>query len=538
MKILKGKSISGTGMWGMLHKGQEVTVDKEAAAIRNAEAEIERFRKAWEQTAKQLEVLYQRVVQQAGEHDAEVFAAHKILLEDEIFTTNVENNIRQKGVGAQEALKRAKEAGIQQLLAVKDAYIRSRTVDLEDVAEGLLACLQEKTQGMDEEVTGILWVEALTPSRVMQLDRTLVGGVVTGVCSAYSHAAILARTLGIPVFVCEDLVAEEQKDGKFVVVEDDTLYLEPEEEIRKELEAKRGTAFDGTYSGEGAEPLETKAKLPFRLMANLGRLEDAPAAKAMGAEGVGLFRSECIFLERDSLPTEEEQFRIYKALVEEFAGRMVTIRTLDIGSDKQCSYFPQEKEENPALGLRGIRLCLENRTMFKTQLRALLRAAAYGKLRILYPMISSVEELREINGLLKEVQAELTGEGLAYALPKQGILIETPAAVLISDLLAREAGFFSVGTNDLVQYALAADRQNVKMEKYYNPYHPVVERMLELVVKNAHQAGITVSVCGELSGDEQMTEMFLRLGVDELSLSPMQIPKIRRRVFALEKIWR
>lgn len=535
MKIFRGQSICGTGMCGIVRKGKEEVAKHTVHMIEDAQEEIRRFRIAWEKTASQLEDLYQRAKRQAGEKEAEVFAAHKVLLEDEIFTTKIEEYILQKYVCAEEAVEWAKEEGVRKLLAVADAYISERSEDVADVADSLLMHLQQEdnqSQEIMEEV--ILWIETLSPSLVLQLEKDRILGVITKKCSGYSHAAILAKTMGIPLFVCEEFAYNENLDGKYVMTDSEqgVLYLEPTEAIRQELgERIKREKENVFYSGAG----EVCGKTSIHLMANIGSIEDVKKAEAAGAEGIGLFRSECVFLERDSLPTEEEQFQIYKALVEAFPGKVVTIRTLDMGSDKQCSYLPQGKEENPALGIRGIRLCLENRSLFKEQLRALLRAAVYGKLRIIYPMISSLEELEEIKGILKEVREELNRDGLKYAHPKQGILIETPAAVLISDLLAKEVDFFSIGTNDLTQYTLAADRQNVCMEKYYNPYHPAMERMLKMVVKNAHEAGIPVSVCGESGGDKQMTELFLQLGLDELSLSPMQIPGIRRRLLELEE---
>ena len=438
-------------------------------------------------------------------------------------------------VNAEYAVARTAENLEQKFQACEDAYMRERAADIKDIARRLLAILQDREEErVQEKEPAILLADDLAPSQTVQLDKSRVLAFVTARGSLNSHTAILARTMGIPALVGTDIPLDESLDGRPGIVDGAAgmLYIDPDREtcarMRKALEEeKEKKELLRTLKGKANLTLDGRS---IQLHANIGSIKDLDLVLQNDADGIGLFRSEFIYLERTGFPTEEEQFQIYRTVAETMGGKRAIIRTLDIGADKQCAYFGMEKEENPALGCRAIRLCLTRTEIFKTQLRALLRASAYGRLAIMYPMITSVKEVRRIREIVEEAKAELEARGLPHGHPEQGIMIETPAAAVISDLLAREVDFFSIGTNDLTQYVLALDRQNQSLDEFRDVHHPALLRMIELTVENAHRAGIRAGICGELAADPELTGEFLAMGVDELSVAPERILPLRKAI--------
>ena len=503
--------------------------------IEDSENEIRRYHEAGLQAKEELQQLYEKALKEVGETNAAIFEIHQMMLEDDDYNDSVENIITGQSVNAEYAVATTGENFAQMFLDMDDDYMRGRAADVKDISERLIRILSGESSGGSEsgEAAIILAVD-LAPSETVQLDKDKVLSFVTLQGSTNSHTAILARTMGIPALVSTDIGAMDitSLDGKKAVVDgtNGKFYVEPEPDVLEELQARQAKEMEvkelyETLKGKENVTLDGKK---IMLYANIGNIKDLAHVMKNDAGGIGLFRSEFIYLEKQDYPTEEEQFQIYKTVAQTMAGKRVIIRTLDIGADKQCDYFHMDREENPAMGVRAIRICLTRPEIFKTQLRALLRASVYGKIAIMYPMITGLKEIARIKELVKEVQGELDAEGVPYGTPEQGIMIETPAAVMISDLLAKEVDFFSIGTNDLTQYTLAIDRQNEKLDDFYDSHHPAVLRMIQMVVDNAHAAGIWAGICGELGADLSLTRDFLAMGVDELSVSPAKILPIRK----------
>ena len=533
MQIFEGKSVFGGIAMGKIrvYKKDENQVKRQK--IEDEEAEISRYQSARDEAMSQLQELYDKALREIGEANAAIFEVHQMMLEDDDYNESVENIIRTEHVNAEYAVAATGDNFSGMFAAMDDDYMRGRAADVKDISERLIGILNGETVAAvaaDEPV--IIVADDLAPSETVQMDKSMVLSFVTVHGSLNSHTAILARTMSIPALVGTNLASLSDVDGKYAVVDGSAgkLYVEPDEEAMKELRQKQ-RAF--TEQKELLETLKGKENVTLDgqkmlLYANIGNSKDLATVIQNDAGGIGLFRSEFIYLERDHFPTEEEQFQIYKQVAQTLAGKRVIIRTLDIGADKQCDYFEMEKEENPAMGCRAIRICLTRPEIFKTQLRALFRASAFGKIAIMYPMITSVEEVKRIKAIVAEVKAELDAQSVAYGQVEQGIMIETPAAVMISDLLAEEVDFFSIGTNDLTQYTLAIDRQNTKLDEFYDPHHPAVLRMIRMVVENAHKKGIWAGICGELGADMELTREFLKMGVDELSVSPGRILPLRK----------
>ena len=535
MRIYQGKSVFGGIAIGKIsvYKKREQQVKR--VKIADAAAVIARYESAKSMALTQLQELYEKALQEVGEADAAIFEIHQMMLEDGGYNESVVNIIKTQSVNAEYAVASTSDSYSQMFADMDDAYMRERAADIKDISERVLSVLNgSSSEKMNMSEPVIILAEDLAPSETVQLDKEKVLSFVTVHGSVNSHTAILARTMGIPALIGTAIPLDESVDGKLAVVDGihGMVYVEPEEETLKEMELRLREEQEKKellLQLKGRENVTLDGKRVM-LYANIGDIKDLSMVQQNDAGGIGLFRSEFIYLEKNHYPTEEEQFLIYKTAAETMEGKKVIIRTLDIGADKQCDYFEMEQEENPALGFRAIRICLTHPEIFKTQLRALFRASAYGNLSIMYPMITSVWEVKRIKELAEEVKAELQMQEIAYGNPEQGIMIETPAAVMVSEELAREVDFFSIGTNDLTQYTLAVDRQNPKLDIFYDPHHPAVLRMISMVVENAHKAGIWVGICGELGADPELTKEFLAMGVDELSVSPGRILPIRETI--------
>lgn len=507
--------------------------------VEDVEAELARYERAKAQVMEQLSGLYEKALREVGEENAAIFEVHRMMLEDGDYNESVENIVRSNGVNAEYAVASTGDNLSRMFAAMEDDYMRARAADVKDVSERVIANLQGTAgEAADVDEPVIVVAEDLAPSETVQMDKEKVLSFVTALGSLNSHTAILARTMGIPALVGAEVPLDASLDGRLGIVDGAAgiLYVEPEEELLARMKARKEEEREKRrllQELKGRETVTLDGRR-VKLYANIGNQKDLAAALENDAEGVGLFRSEFLYLEKDRFPTEEEQFATYKAAAETMAGRPVIIRTLDIGADKQSGYFELEQEENPALGCRAIRLCLKRPEIFRTQLRALFRASAFGRLSIMYPMITGTGEVRRIKAIVEGVKAELSAQGIACGEPEQGIMIETPAAVMVSRELAEEVDFFSIGTNDLTQYTLAIDRQNPSLDEFYDPHHPAVLRMIEMVVKNAHEAGIWAGICGELAADRELTEAFLSMGVDELSVSPGSILPLRKTVRELK----
>lgn len=535
MYIYEGKSVFGGIAIGKIsvYKKEEQQVRRVKAA--DTEAEITRFRMAKAEAIRQLSELYEKVLREVGEENAAIFEVHQMMLEDAGYNDSIEDMIRIQGINAECAVADTADNFVRMFMEMDDDYMRERAADVKDISKRVFTILNgDIKEAVAVKGASIIVAEDLAPSETVQLDKDMVLSFVTVHGSPNSHTAILARTMAIPALVGVSLPLDGAVDGKLGIVDgtEGKLYVDPDEETvrrmkRRQQEEAEQKELLQTLRGRENVTLDGKKVM---LYANIGNLKDLAAVLQNDAGGIGLFRSEFIYLERDDYPTEEEQFQIYKQAAEAMVGKRVIIRTLDIGADKQCDYFQMEHEENPALGCRAIRICLTRPEVFKTQLRALFRASAYGKVSIMYPMITSVKEVKRIREIAASVKAELSGQGIEIGEPEQGIMIETPAAALISDELAKEADFFSIGTNDLTQYTLAVDRQNTKLDEFYDSHHPAILRMISMVVENAHRAGIWAGICGELGADQSLTREFLAMGVDELSVSPESILSIRKIV--------
>lgn len=533
MQIYKGKSVFGGIAIGKIsvYKKDEQLVKR--VKIEDADAEMERYTAARNIAAAQLQKLYDKALKEVGEANAAIFEVHQMMLEDEDYNESVENIIHSQMVNAEYAVASTADNFAQMFEAMDDDYMRGRAADVRDISERVITVLAGGAgSGIDSDEPVIIAADDLAPSETVQLDKDKVLSFVTAHGSENSHTAILARTMGIPALIGTGIDLDETVDGKLGIVDgtNGVVYVDPDAELLEEMKKKQQEEQEKkrllqTLKGKENITLDGQKVM---LYANVGNIKDLGIALQNDAGGIGLFSSEFIYLGQDHYPTEEEQFQIYKTVAETMAGRRVIIRTLDIGADKQCDYFELDKEDNPAMGLRAIRICLTRPEIFKTQLRALFRASVYGNINIMYPMIISVDEVRQIKAIVEEVKAELAEQGIEYGNPAQGIMIETPASVMMSRELAEEVDFFSIGTNDLTQYTLAIDRQNSKLDKFFDSHHPAVLRMIQMTVENAHKAGIWCGICGELGADQALTKDFLAMGVDELSVSPGSILPLRK----------
>ena len=533
MQIYKGKSVFGGIAIGKIsvYKKDEQLVKR--VKIEDADAEMERYTAARNIAAAQLQKLYDKALKEVGEANAAIFEVHQMMLEDEDYNESVENIIHSQMVNAEYAVASTADNFAQMFEAMDDDYMRGRAADVRDISERVITVLAGGAgSGLDSDESVIIAADDLAPSETVQLDKDKVLSFVTAHGSENSHTAILARTMGIPALIGTGIDLDETVDGKLGIVDgtNGVVYVDPDAELLEEMKKKQQEEQEKkrllqTLKGKENITLDGQKVM---LYANVGNIKDLGIALQNDAGGIGLFRSEFIYLGQDHYPTEEEQFQIYKKVAETMAGKKVIIRTLDIGADKQCDYFELDKEDNPAMGLRAIRICLTRPEIFKTQLRALFRASVYGNINIMYPMIISVDEVRQIKAIVEEVKAELAEQGIEYGNPAQGIMIETPASVMMSRELAEEVDFFSIGTNDLTQYTLAIDRQNSKLDKFFDSHHPAVLRMIQMTVENAHKAGIWCGICGELGADQALTKDFLAMGVDELSVSPGSILPLRK----------
>lgn len=533
MEVYQGKSVFGGIAIGRIsvHKKDEQQVKR--VRIEDSEQEILRYRQAKQTAMEQLQGLYQKALKEVGEANAAIFEIHQMMLEDDDYNESVENIIRMQQVNAEYAVASTGDNFAQMFSAMDDDYMRARSADVKDISERVLSVLGGRATGIAASGEPVIIVaDDLAPSETVQLNKDLVLSFVTVHGSVNSHTAILARTMSIPALIGTAIPLTDDIDGKVGIVDgkNGCIYVDPDEDTlgrMQQLKLEEQEKKELLQTLKGRENITIDGK-KIMLYANIGNSKDLAAVLQNDAGGIGLFRSEFIYLERDTFPTEEEQFQIYRTVAETMAGKPVIIRTLDIGADKKCDYFEMEPEENPAMGCRAIRICLTRPEIFKTQLRALFRASAFGNISIMYPMIISVDELGKIKTIVAEIRQELTEQGVTFGEPKQGIMIETPAAVMMSEELAKEVDFFSIGTNDLTQYTLAIDRQNPKLDAFYDPHHPAVLRMIQMVVENAHKAGIWAGICGELGADTTLTRRFLAMGVDELSMSPGSILPVRK----------
>ena len=533
MKEYKGKSVFGGIAIGRIKVYNKSEQQVKRVHIDDTEHEKKRYYAAVDKAAMQLQELYDKAVKEVGEANAAIFEMHQIMLTDDDYKESVENIIDSQHVNADYAVAQTGDNYAAMFAAMEDEYMRGRSADVKDISERLINILSGfNASSMVSDEPVIIVAEDLAPSETVQLDKDKILSFVSVKGSVNSHTAILARTMGIPALIGTPVIPDNDIDGKMGIVDGNSgcLYVDPDNEKlgyyrKKQDEQLRQKELLQLLKGREDITIDGRK---IKLYANIGNVKDVMTVKANDAAGIGLFRSEFIYLERDTFPTEEEQFNIYRTVAENMAGKPVIIRTLDIGADKQCDYFNMDKEDNPALGMRAIRICLTRTEIFKTQLRALYRASAYGNINIMYPMIVNMWEIDRIKEIEKEVRDELKQQGINTGNVQTGIMIETPAAVMQSDELAEKVDFFSIGTNDLTQYTLAVDRQNPKLDSFFDPHHPAVLKMIKMVVDNAHKAGIWAGICGELGADTSLTREFLKMGVDELSVSPGRILPIRK----------
>ena len=536
MITISGKSVFGGVSIGkiLFYQRNDKVIKREH--VDDVDAEWKRFQDAKDQAVEQLKGLYEKALEDVGEANAMIFEIHQMMLEDLDYLESIENIIRTQEVNAEYAVATTADNFAAMFSAMDDAYMQGRAADVKDVSERVLNILSGADTGLQEmNEPCIIAADDLAPSETVQLDKSKVLGFATMYGSSNSHTAILARTMNIPAVIGlgEDLKAEY--NGKDAIIDGftGTLYIEPDEETMKAMQEKRAKDLEQRALLEQLKGKEnvTKSGQKINVYANIGNVSDLGAVLKNDAGGIGLFRSEFLYLENSDFPTEEQQFAVYKKVAESMAGKKVIIRTLDIGADKQVDYFGLDKEENPALGYRAIRICLTRPEIFKTQLRALYRAAVFGNISIMFPMIISVKEVQKIKEIIGEVKEELKSEGIPYKEDVElGIMIETPASVMVSRELAKEVDFFSVGTNDLTQYTLAIDRQNSKLDEFYDPHHPAVLRMIQMAAESAHAEGAWIGICGELGADLELTEEFLKMGLDELSVSPSMVLPLRNRI--------
>ena len=536
MITISGKSVFGGVSIGkiLFYQRNDKVIKREH--VDDVDAEWKRFQDAKDQAVEQLKGLYEKALEDVGEANAMIFEIHQMMLEDLDYLESIENIIRTQEVNAEYAVATTADNFAAMFSAMDDAYMQGRAADVKDVSERVLNILSGADTGLQEmNEPCIIAADDLAPSETVQLDKSKVLGFATMYGSSNSHTAILARTMNIPAVIGlgEDLKAEY--NGKDAIIDGftGTLYIDPDEETMKAMQEKRAKDLEQRALLEQLKGKEnvTKSGQKINVYANIGNVSDLGAVLKNDAGGIGLFRSEFLYLENSDFPTEEQQFAVYKKVAESMAGKKVIIRTLDIGADKQVDYFGLDKEENPALGYRAIRICLTRPEIFKTQLRALYRAAVFGNISIMFPMIISVKEVQKIKEIIAEVKDELKSEGIPYKEDVElGIMIETPASVMVSRELAKEVDFFSVGTNDLTQYTLAIDRQNSKLDEFYDPHHPAVLRMIRMAAESAHAEGAWIGICGELGADLELTEEFLKMGLDELSVSPSMVLPLRNRI--------
>ena len=541
MQCFQGKSVYKGIAMGSIVVLKKDDYQVKRTRIEDPEAEVKRVDAALEKSKEQLQKLYDKAVKEVGEASAAIFEVHQMMLEDDDYLEAIQNTIRTEQVNAEYAVATTGDNFAEIFASMDDDYMKARSADIKDISERLVRNLsgQEDTD-LSSIDPSVIVADDLSPSETVQMDKDKILAFVTVHGSTNSHTAILARMMNIPALIGVSMDLDELKTGMTAVVDgfEGTVTFDPDEEIKAQTEKRMA---------EEAEKLRLLQELKgkenvtldghkINIYANIGSVGDIGYVLENDAGGIGLFRSEFLYLGRNDFPTEEEQFQAYKQAVQMMAGKKVIIRTLDIGADKQVDYFNLGNEDNPALGYRAIRICLTQPDIFKTQLRALLRAAVYGNLSIMYPMITSTEEVKKIYEIVAEVEAELKEQEIQYKLPEQGIMIETPAAAIISDKLAEMADFFSIGTNDLTQYTLALDRQNAKLDDFYNPHHEAILRMIQMVVDNAHKCGKWAGICGELGADATLTEQFVRMGVDELSVAPSMILKLRKIVREMKKV--
>lgn len=535
MQCFQGKSVYKGIVMGPVAVLKKNDYQVKRARIEDPEAEVKRVEEAVEVSKKQLGRLYDKAVREVGEASAAIFEVHQMMLEDEDYLESMENMIRTELVNAEYAAAATGDNFAEMFAAMDDEYMKARSADVKDISERLVRNLSgEGDNDLSSMEPSIIVADDLSPSETVQMDKEKILAFVTVHGSTNSHTAILARMMNIPALIGVPMDLNSLKTGMMAVVDgfSGQVIFEPEEDVQKETEkrmqeeAEKQKLLEELKGKENITPDGRK----INIYANIGSVGDLGYVMENDAGGIGLFRSEFLYLGRNDFPTEEEQFQAYKQAVQTMAGKKVIIRTLDIGADKQVDYFNLGKEENPALGYRAIRICLKQPEIFKAQLRALFRAAVYGNLSVMYPMITSTEEVEKIYAIVAEVEEELKKQEVQYKIPEQGIMIETPAAVMISDRLAEMVDFFSIGTNDLTQYTLAIDRQNEQLDDFYNPHHEAVLRMIRMVVENAHKCGKWAGICGELGADLTLTEQFVRMGVDELSVAPSMILKLRKIV--------
>ena len=536
MITLTGKSVFGGVAIGRIafYKRNEITIKR--IHVDDTEGEVKRFETAKEKAVAQLQELYNKAMEDVGESNAMIFEIHQMMLEDLDYVESIVNIITTQEVNAEYAIGTTADNFAAMFQAMDDAYMQGRAADVKDVSERLLQVLSDNsTDAMKMDEPSIIAADDLVPSETVQLDKEKALSFITMYGSANSHTAILARTMNIPAVISlgEDL--KKEYDGKLAIVDglEGKVYIEPDAKTMEAMQEKQRKDQEQKELLEQLKGKEniTKSGQKVNLYANIGNLADVGAVLKNDAGGIGLFRSEFLYLESETYPTEEQQFSVYKTVAENMAGRKVIIRTLDIGADKQVDYFGLCKEENPAMGYRAIRICLTKPEIFKTQLRALYRASAFGQIAIMFPMIISVNEVRRIKDIIEEVKKELTEEGIAFRENVElGIMIETPAAVMVSRELAKEVDFFSVGTNDLTQYTLAIDRQNQKLDAFYDSHHPAVLEMIRMAAANAHAEGKWIGICGELAADLSLTETFLEMKIDELSVAPGMVLPLRKRI--------
>ena len=540
MLVVKGKSVFSGITIGPLALFHRNTVSTARRHVKDTEAETKRFQQARSASIEQLKDMYEKAVQKVGEEEAAVFEVHQMMLDDDDYIDNIVTLISQEKINAEAAVEETAQQFAEMFRSMDDAYMKERAADVLDISRRIQVQLCGGEANDFSAYDGvILAADDLAPSETLQLDTDKILGFVTSGGSTNSHTAILARTLGITAVVNTGTQLHTDVEGKTVIVDGftGTVYLDPDPATLDKMKKKQAEAEERKIRLEAYRGKESVTVDGYKVnvFANIGNPDNVPQALANDAEGIGLFRSEFLYLENATYPTEEQQFEAYKKTAEMMEGKTVVIRTLDIGADKKVDYFDLKAEENPAMGMRAIRICLTRPTLFKTQLRALCRASAYGKIAIMFPMIISVDEVRRSRELLRQVQTDLKREGIAFDESMEvGIMIETPAAALISDELAKEVNFFSIGSNDLTQYTLAIDRQQTDLDNFFDPHHPALLKLIEMTVKNGHKEGIWVGICGELGADLSLTEDFLRMGVDELSVSPPAVLPLREKIGSID----
>lgn len=531
MEIYEGKPIFKGIAIGKIFYYQKGKQQVKREKIQDVAAEIARYEAANEKASEQLQALYEKAVKEVGEANAAVFEVHMMMLEDDDYVSSITNMIETQNVNAEFAVAATGDNFAEMFSQMDDEYFKARAADVKDITERLISVLSEQESAGEIGAEPVIVVaDDLAPSETVQMDKDKLLAFVTCHGSANSHTAILARTMNIPALIGVDI--KEEWNGHMAIVDgrEGKLYIDPEEEVLtklQEAQKKEQEARELLSLLKGKEDVTADGK-HIKLYANIAGVGDVANVLANDAAGIGLFRSEFLYLEAEDYPDEETQFLAYKRVAENMAGKKVVVRTLDIGADKQVDYFHLDKEENPAMGYRAIRICLDRPEIFRTQLRALIRASAYGEIAIMYPMIISVEEVLKIKSIVENVKKELDEQGIRYGNFEQGIMIETPASVMMSEELAKEVDFFSIGTNDLTQYTLAMDRQNMKLDTLYDPHHPAILRMIQMTIENGHKGGCWVGICGELGADTTLTETFLKMGIDELSVSPSFVLPVRK----------